>query len=44
MDASSYVRTWDGRSDDGASVSSGIYYYKLVADKFSETKKVVHMK
>ena len=44
MDANSYVRNWDGRSDEGAAVSSGIYFYKLVADRFSETKKVVHMK
>jgi hypothetical protein len=29
---------------DGANNASGIYYYKLVSDKFSETKKMVMLK
>jgi hypothetical protein len=44
MEANSYVRDWDGRSDAGAEVSSGIYFYKMVAGEFSATKKAVLLK
>jgi hypothetical protein len=44
LDANSYVRDWDGRSDNGAKVSSGIYFYKMVAGDFSETRKTVLLK
>jgi hypothetical protein len=44
MEANSYVRDWDGRSDQGAEVSSGIYFYKMVAGDFSATKKAVLLK
>ncbi|GJM43860.1 MAG: hypothetical protein DHS20C21_07020 [Gemmatimonadota bacterium] len=43
-DAASYVERWDGRSDAGATVSSGIYFYKMVAGEFSDTKKAVLLK
>ena len=29
---------------DGSSVSSGVYYYKLSADKFTDTKRMVIIK
>jgi len=35
---------WNGDDDSGKSVSSGIYYYKLQAGKFSQTKKMILMK
>jgi len=44
LDADSYVREWDGRSDAGSQVSSGIYFYKMVAGDFSATKKAVLLK
>ena len=31
---------WDGRDQFGASVASGIYYYTLEADAFSETRRI----
>jgi hypothetical protein len=40
----SYSRMWDGRSDAGTQVSSGIYFYKMVAGDFSATKKTVLLK
>lgn len=43
-DAASYVEVWDGRSDGGAQVSSGIYFYKMVAGDYSATKKAVLLK
>ena len=44
LDANSYVREWDGRSDNGVQVSSGIYFYKMVAGDYSKTQKTVLLK
>jgi hypothetical protein len=35
---------WDGRNDAGHEVSSGVYFYKLVAPGFVKTKKMVLLK
>jgi hypothetical protein len=32
---------WDGKNADGVDVSSGVYFYKLVAGTFTDTKKMV---
>ncbi len=32
---------WDGRDDEGKTVSSGVYFYRLVAGEFSQTRKMV---
>jgi len=36
--------TWDGRDNAGATVSSGVYFYRLDAGKFSATRKMVMLK
>jgi hypothetical protein len=36
--------TWDGRNDFGQSVSTGVYFYKMVTSNFSQTKKMVLLK
>jgi len=35
---------WDGTNDNGSVTSSGIYFYKLVAGDFTQTKKMVMLK
>ena len=36
--------TWDGRNDAGMQVSSGVYFYRLTAPGFTETRKMVLLK
>jgi hypothetical protein len=36
--------TWDGASQTGVKVSSGTYFYKIVADDFVSTKKMLLLK
>lgn len=35
---------WNGTDNSGYSVSSGLYYYKMTAGKYSATKKMIMMK
>ncbi|OPX29273.1 MAG: hypothetical protein B1H06_01805 [Candidatus Cloacimonas sp. 4484_143] len=39
-----HVVVWDGISDDGAAVSSGVYFYKMQADGTNTTKKMLLLK
>ena len=39
-----YNVVWDGRNDTGTTVPSGVYFYKLVAGSFTDTKKMTMLK
>jgi M6 family metalloprotease-like protein len=44
LDARSYGLVWDGRNDSGQPVSSGVYFYKLIAGDYQDVRKLVLMK
>lgn len=44
MPAGTHLVTWDGRNASGSSVASGLYFYRISADKFSASKKMLLMK
>jgi len=35
---------WDGKNDNGLAVTSGIYFYKIEADNFIDSKKMLLIK
>jgi flagellar hook assembly protein FlgD len=41
MAAGKHSIPWNGTNDSGATVGSGVYYYRLVAGKTNLTKKMV---
>ncbi|MEM8486579.1 MAG: PKD domain-containing protein, partial [Bacteroidota bacterium] len=44
MAAGRYESTWNARADNGASVASGVYIYRLRAGSFESVKQMVLMK
>jgi flagellar hook assembly protein FlgD len=36
--------TWNGQDDRGHAVASGVYFYKMTAGKFTQTKRMVLLK
>jgi hypothetical protein len=42
--AGSYSVFWDGKNKFGNEVSSGLYFYRLITDKFSQTNKMLFLK
>jgi len=44
LSAGQHSVVWDGKDDNGKSVSSGLYFYKLKTDNHEETKKMILMK
>jgi hypothetical protein len=44
MEAAYHSVTWNGNDDQGRTVGSGIYFYKMRAGKYTSTKKMILMK
>ncbi|MFQ6093581.1 MAG: FlgD immunoglobulin-like domain containing protein, partial [bacterium] len=44
QEAGYYTVTWDGRNDRGNEVSSGIYFYRMEAGDFRNTKRMLLLK
>lgn len=43
-DRGAYKVVWDGQNDAGQIVASGVYFYKLTAGSFTDTKKMTILK
>ena len=41
LPAGTHVRQWDGTDETGSSVSSGVYLYRIQADSFVDTKRMI---
>ena len=44
LNAGTYSVQWDGRSENGEMVSNGVYFYRMNAGNFTDTKKMVLLK
>jgi len=44
VSAGQHTIVWNGLDDDGKSVTSGVYFYKLKAGNFEQTRKMILMK
>jgi predicted outer membrane repeat protein len=41
INAGSHTRIWNGTDQNNNAVSSGVYFYKLTSDRYSEIKKMI---
>jgi flagellar hook assembly protein FlgD len=41
LPAGQHSRVWNGRTDDGRQVASGVYFYRLSGRDFTQTRKMV---
>jgi flagellar hook assembly protein FlgD len=39
-----YSESWDGKDENGLQVSTGIYFYRLRANNYTQTKKLLIIK
>jgi hypothetical protein len=44
MPSGEYTMTWDGTNEAGNKVSSGVYFYRLHTDGFTQTNKMMYLK
>ncbi len=44
LSAGNHDLTWDGRDAHGTPVSSGVYFYRMTAGEFTETRKMMLLK
>jgi flagellar hook assembly protein FlgD len=42
--AGRYQTVWDGESSSGVKVGSGVYFYRIQANSFIQTKKMILLK
>ena len=44
LSAGNHAVVWDGRSEDGHTLASGVYLYRLVGDGFTRTRQMILVK
>ena len=44
VEAGAHQAIWDGTDQNGATVASGVYFYKMITDKFVDTRKMALMR
>jgi hypothetical protein len=44
LDAGIYRQAWNGTNDSGAMVGTGVYFYQITTDRFSDTRKMIFVK
>ena len=42
--AGRYSATWNGKDDSGRGVASGMYFCRIKAGKFNQTRKIVYLR
>ncbi|MFH1700106.1 MAG: FlgD immunoglobulin-like domain containing protein [Candidatus Zixiibacteriota bacterium] len=44
MEKGEYTITWDGKDENGMAVASGIYFYRISANEFTHSRKMILLK